>query len=257
MGQMIAREILSSPAPARLAACIDHAQHPQLGRDMGEILGLGACGIPLQADTRAAFAAADVLIDFTAPAATVAHAALAAQTGKALVVGTTGLSPAQEEDLKQAAQKTAVLYSANMSVGVNVLLALVEQAAKILDARYDIEIFEAHHRNKVDAPSGTALALAKAAAAGRGVRLDDVMVPARHGHTGARKEGDIGMSVFRGGDVVGDHTVTFAGAGERLELSHRASDRHLFAKGAVEAALWLAGKPARLYAMKDALGLNG
>ncbi|MBI1215180.1 MAG: 4-hydroxy-tetrahydrodipicolinate reductase [Alphaproteobacteria bacterium] len=256
MGQMIARDIIADPRGAQLVASVDHAQSPLLGRDIGEVLGLGATGVALTADRDAAFDKADVLIDFTAPPASAEHAALAAQHGKALVVGTTGLSPEQEAALKKAAEKTAILYAANMSVGVNVLLSVVAQVAKMLDDQYDIEVFEAHHRHKVDAPSGTALALARAAAAGRGVKLDEVMVPARHGYTGPRKPGDIGMSVFRGGDVVGDHTVTFAGTGERIELAHKASDRSLFAKGAVTAARFLAGKPPGLYGMKDALGLS-
>jgi 4-hydroxy-tetrahydrodipicolinate reductase len=256
MGQMIAREIIMNPKGAELAASVDHDKNPLLGKDIGDILGLGATGVTVTADREAAFRAADVLIDFTTPQSTAENAVLAAAHGKALVVGTTGLSPEQEAQLEAAARKTAILYAANMSVGVNVLLCLVEQVARMMDPQYDIEIFEAHHRHKVDAPSGTALALAHAAARGRDVKLEDVMVPARHGHTGARKEGDIGLSVFRGGDVVGDHTVTFAGTGERIELSHKASDRSLFAKGAVMAARFLAGKPAGLYGMKDALSLK-
>ncbi len=255
MGQMIAREILSKQYNATLGAAIDHAKSWAVGKDIGGILGGDPCGVCVTTDKAAAFKACDVLIDFTSPEGAAEHAALAVSHKKKLVVGTTGLTVDQEAALRTAGEKTAVLFSANMSVGVNLLAALVEQAAQKLDIDFDIEIFEAHHKHKVDAPSGTALALGNAAAKGRGVNLKDVMVGGRMGHTGARVPGTIGMSVFRGGDVVGDHTVTFAGTGERLELSHRASDRGLFAKGALRAALWLDGKPAGFYSMKDVLGL--
>jgi 4-hydroxy-tetrahydrodipicolinate reductase len=186
----------------------------------------------------------------------VEHAALANQNKKPLVVGTTGLTAVEEAGLTAASKNAPVFYSANMSVGVNILAVFIEQAAQRLKAEeYDIEIFEAHHKHKTDAPSGTALLLGKAAAKGRGVRLDDAMIPARFGQTGPRITGSIGMSVFRGGDVIGDHTVTFAGAGERIEFTHKASDRALFAKGAVRAAVWLAGQKPGLYAMRDLLGL--
>jgi 4-hydroxy-tetrahydrodipicolinate reductase len=255
MGQMIAREILGRSSEARLSACVDHAKSWALGKDIGDILGLGPCGIKVTADKDAAFANSEVLIDFTSPEAAKDHAALAIKHHRALVIGTTGLSAADKAAIEAAAGEVPVLQSANMSLGVNVLLTLVERVAATLGVDYDIEIFEAHHRHKADAPSGTALILADAAAKGRGISRDKAMLPPRHGQTGARPPGGIGMSVFRGGDVVGDHTVTFAGIGERLELSHRASDRALFAKGAVKAALWLAGKPPKLYGMKDVLGL--
>jgi 4-hydroxy-tetrahydrodipicolinate reductase len=230
MGQMIAAEIRAMPSSATPGAEVD-----------------------VGGDREAAFMSCDVLIDFTAPAATAEHAALARKYKKPLVIGTTGLGAAEQAALKSAAAETAIFYSANMSVGASLLLSLVEQAAGRLAPEFDIEIFEAHHKNKVDAPSGTALALGHAAAKGRGVRFEDVMVPARHGHTGARVQGSIGMSVFRGGDVVGEHTVTFAGLGERVELAHKATDRAIFARGAVKAALWLKGKPAGLYSMRDML----
>ncbi|HSV29277.1 MAG TPA: 4-hydroxy-tetrahydrodipicolinate reductase, partial [Candidatus Omnitrophota bacterium] len=197
----------------------------------------------------------DAVIDFTAPAATVTHAGMAAAAGKVLVVGTTGLSKDDEAKLQQAADRVPVVYAPNFSVGVNLLMALTERAASILGDDYDIEIVEMHHRHKVDAPSGTALGLGRAAAAGRGVPLDSVWCKARDGHTGARPKGEIGFATLRGGDVVGDHTVMFAAEGERVELTHKASSRAVFAKGAVRAALWAKGKPAGLYTMRDVLGL--
>ncbi|MDP2204940.1 MAG: 4-hydroxy-tetrahydrodipicolinate reductase [Alphaproteobacteria bacterium] len=257
MGQMIAKEILSGAYEgAVLAAAGEHTGSTVLGRDIGGLCGLGDYGVTISADKNAVFAACDVLIDFTTPAATMDHAALAHSTGKALVIGTTGLSTIEDAAIASAATRAAVLQAANMSVGVNVLLSVVEQlAARLGPKDFDIEIFESHHKHKVDAPSGTALALAQAAAKGRGVKLDDAMVPARYGQIGPRPEGAIGMSVFRGGDVIGDHTVTFAALGERIEIGHRASDRALFARGAVRAALWLAGKPAGRYTMRDVLGI--
>lgn len=254
MGRMLLREALSRQGCV-LSAAVERAGSAELGRDAAALAGLAAdSGVRVTEDAAAALEASDVMIDFTAPVATVEHAALAARHGKALVVGTTGLSAVEEASLAAAAQKAPVFHSANMSVGVSVLAAVVEQLAKRLSPEdYDIEIFEAHHRHKVDAPSGTALLLGRAAAAGRGVRLDDAMAAARHGHTGPRVAGSIGMSVFRGGDVAGDHTVTFAGEGERVELTHRASDRAIFARGALRAALWLKGRPPGLYGMKDLL----
>jgi 4-hydroxy-tetrahydrodipicolinate reductase len=202
-----------------------------------------------------AFKACDVIIDFTAVESLIDHAALAHQYGRALVIGTTGLGPAEYAAIETAAKRAPILQSGNMSLGINLLLSLVEQAAKKLGDGYDIEIFEAHHRHKVDAPSGTALMLGEAAAKGRNIKLKDAMIPARFGQTGQRIKGSIGFSVFRGGDVIGDHTVTFAGPSERIEIAHKASDRGLFAKGAVKAAIWLKDKPAGLYTMQDVLGL--
>jgi 4-hydroxy-tetrahydrodipicolinate reductase len=255
MGQMIAKEILSGAyAGADLAAAGEHAGSAALGRDIGALCGHGDCGVTISADRNAVFSACDVLIDFTTPAATMEHAATAHATGKALVIGTTGLGAVEDAAIDSAATRAAVLQAANMSVGVTVLLSLVEQlAARLGPKDFDIEIFESHHRHKVDAPSGTALALAQAAAKGRGVALDAAMIPARYGQVGPRPEGAIGMSVFRGGDVIGDHTVTFAALGERIEIGHRASDRALFARGAVRAALWLAGKPPGRYAMREVI----
>lgn len=201
------------------------------------------------------FKKSDAVIDFSAPAATRKHAVLAGKHKKPLIIGTTGLSPADEKKLQLAAKTAPIIYSANMSVGVNVVLALVQQAAASLGDDWDIEIFESHHKHKVDAPSGTALALGRAAAAGRDVKLDKVADYARHGHTGARKKGQIGFSVARGGDVVGDHTVYFYAEGERVELTHIATNRALFARGALRAAKWSQGKKPGLYSMKDVLGL--
>lgn len=202
------------------------------------------------------FARADAVIDFTRPEATVKHAQLAAETDTAMIIGTTGLTAEDEAVLSQAADKTTIIYAANMSVGVNMLLALVEKAAASLGPDgWDIEIFESHHKHKVDAPSGTALAIGKAAAAGRAVDLDAVKVAARDGITGEREQGSIGFSVARGGDVVGEHTAYFYSEGERIELTHIATNRALFARGALRAAQWVKDKPAGLYSMKDVLGL--
>lgn len=207
-------------------------------------------------DAKELFELSDIVIDFTTPDTTLEHARIAAETGKTLITGTTGMSENQEKKLAGYAKKTVIVYSANMSVGVNLLLALVEDAAKRLEAEnWDIEIFESHHKHKVDAPSGTALALGKAAASGRGVDLIDVEDRGRDGITGARKSGDIGFSVARGGDVVGEHTAFFFGEGERLELSHKATNRALFARGALKAAHWTTDQKPGLYSMRDVLDL--
>jgi len=198
---------------------------------------------------------ADVAIEFAVPGATVANVAACVAAKRPIVIGTTGHDQAQREQIAAAAREIAIVMAPNMSLGVNLLLKLVELTAGKLDASYDIEVFEAHHRNKKDAPSGTALALGAAAAAGRGVKLGDVADYARYGAGEARERGAIGFSVFRGGDVIGDHTVTFAGSGERIELTHRASDRLGFARGALQAARWLVGRPPGLYSMHDVLGL--
>lgn len=202
------------------------------------------------------FEKSDIVIDFTLPDATAKYAEIAAATRTPLIVGTTGLSKEQENALAKAAEKTPIVYAANMSVGVNLLLALVEKAAAALGPEdWDIEIFESHHKHKLDAPSGTALAIGKAAAHGRGVDLEKVKTAARDGHTGERETGTIGFSVARGGDVVGEHTAYFYSAGERVELSHIATNRALFARGALQAAKWLKGKKPGLYSMRDVLGL--
>lgn len=207
-------------------------------------------GIEKDDDPRPIFEKADAIIDFTHPDVTVKNAALAAQTKTAMIIGTTGLSVSQENELAKAAKETPIVYAANMSVGVNMLLALVEQAAARLGPEWDIEIFETHHHHKIDSPSGTALAIGKAARKGRGGAGDFIT-----DRTGKRNQGDIGYAVQRGGDVVGEHTATFFSTGERIELGHRATDRALFAKGALRAAQWIQGKPAGLYSMKDVLDL--
>lgn len=202
------------------------------------------------------FKKADVVVDFSRPEATLKNLELAVKTDTKLVIGTTGLSHTDEEKLHSAAKETSIVYAANMSVGVNILLALVEKAAAALGPEtWDIEIFESHHKHKVDAPSGTALAVGKAAAKGRGVDLEDVRVAPYDGITGEREEGSIAFSVARGGDVVGEHTAYFYAEGERIELTHIATNRALFAKGALRAAQWVGDKPAGLYSMKDVLGL--
>jgi 4-hydroxy-tetrahydrodipicolinate reductase len=201
------------------------------------------------------FKKSDAVIDFTAPAATLNHVALAVKHKTALIIGTTGLSAEDEKALQEAAKTTTIVYAANMSVGVNMLLALIEQAAARLDEDWDIEIFETHHKHKVDAPSGTALAMGKAAAKGRKVTLDDVADYARHGHTGARERGHIGFSVARGGDVVGEHTAYFYAEGERIELTHVATNRALYARGAIRAALWTKGQKPGLYSIRNILNI--
>jgi 4-hydroxy-tetrahydrodipicolinate reductase len=254
MGQMLVRQVARTEG-CTLAGASESSGSNALGRDAGEVAGIDRVGVKIVADSAAAIAAAEVLIDFTVPAATVAHAAIAADKGVAMVIGTTGLDAAQTAAIHAASRIVPIMWGANMSLGVNILMALVEKTASLLDPSYDIEILEMHHRHKIDAPSGTALALGHAAAAGRKVELDKVARKSREGHTGARPAGEIGFATLRGGEEVGVHTVMFAAAGERLELSHRAFSRETYASGAVMAAKWLEGKPPGLYGMKDVLGL--
>ncbi len=256
MGCMVAR-VAEETAGCALAGGTEYQGSEAIGRDLGELAGLGALGLPVGDDPAALFATADAVIDFTTPAALLVHAGLAQATRTAYVVGTTGLGPEHEAALDAAAGEAAVMQAANMSLGVNLLSALVERVAAALDSSYDIEILEMHHRHKVDAPSGTALALGRAAASGRGVDLDAVAQKVRDGVTGPRRAGDIGFATLRGGDVAGEHSVIFAGEGERLELSHKAGNREIFARGAVRAALWCRDKPAGRYTMVDVLGLDG
>jgi 4-hydroxy-tetrahydrodipicolinate reductase len=255
MGRMLIAEVQGIDGCV-LAGGAEAPASPLVGHDLGELAGIGAVGLAVTVDRAALFAASDVVIDFTTPAASLAHAELAAALGKALVIGTTGLDKEQAAALEEAAERTPIVWAPNMSLGVNLLLGLVEQVAARLGDDFDIEIVEMHHRHKVDAPSGTALALGRAAAAGRAIDLDRHGQRSRDGVTGPRRDGDIGFATLRGGDVVGDHTVIFAGLGERLELSHRASSRQIFARGAVRAACWVAGKPPKLYDIKDVLGLR-
>jgi 4-hydroxy-tetrahydrodipicolinate reductase len=254
MGQMLIRQIAGTQG-CTLAGAIEGASSNALGRDAGEVAGVGAKGVKISADAAAAIGASEAVIDFTVPAATVAHAKIAADKGVAMVIGTTGLNPEQTAAVHDCAKRVPILWAANMSMGINILLALVEKTASLLDPAYDIEVMEMHHRHKIDAPSGTALALGRAAAAGRQVRLEDVWRKSRDGHTGARPAGEIGFATLRGGEEVGVHTVMFAAAGERLELSHRAFSRETYASGAVRGALWLQAKKPGLYGMKDVLGL--
>jgi 4-hydroxy-tetrahydrodipicolinate reductase len=240
-----------------LAAAIERPGAAELGDDAGVLAGLPELGVRVSDDAVAAFAAADGVLDFTAPAASVAFASLAAQARIVHIIGTTGLSAEDHAAIDAAARHAVIVQSGNMSLGVNLLAALVERAAAALDTRFDIEVLEMHHRHKVDAPSGTALLLGQAAAAGRGVDLDAKAVRVRDGHTGARPEGAVGFAALRGGSVVGEHTVIFAGPGERIELAHRAEDRTIFARGALEAALWGRGRKPGRYTMADVLGLTG
>jgi len=254
MGRMLLRAVAEAPDCGIVAGSVIEAA-PELDSDLGTLAGLPPLGIRPTTDSAALFAASDLVIDFTSPAASVAHAEFAARLGKALVIGTTGLDPQQRQAIAAAAGSAPILLAANMSQGVTLLLSLVEQVARSLDSSFDIEVLEMHHRMKVDAPSGTALALGRAAAAGRGRPLEELWVKSRDGHTGQRPEGAIGFATLRGGDVVGEHSVIFAGPGERIEITHKAHGRDVFAHGAVRAALWLAGKPPGLYDMRDVLGL--
>ena len=255
MGRANLREVLETPG-IELVGGVERPGHEAVGRDLGELAGLDPVGLAAGEDFAALAGAAEVIIEFSSPEATLEHARICAAHGCAHVIGTTGLSPAQEEELRRLAERIPVLWAPNMSQGVNLLLALVERVARALDAGFDIEVLEMHHRHKVDAPSGTALALGRAAARGRGIAFEERHIETRWGQTGPRPEGPIGFAVLRGGDVVGDHSVIFAGDGERIELTHRASDRRIYARGAVRAARWLAGRPPGLYGMAEVLGLE-
>ncbi|HEY7904270.1 MAG TPA: 4-hydroxy-tetrahydrodipicolinate reductase [Casimicrobiaceae bacterium] len=253
MGQALVEAALAAPDLA-IGAALDVAGSTLVGADAGAHLGR-ATGAIVGTDVDAALAHCDVLVDFTRPAGTLAHAAACARHGKRLVAGTTGLDAAQKAALADFATRVAIVFAPNMSIGVNVLLALVELAAARLGPDFDIEIVEMHHRHKVDAPSGTALGLGEAAARGAGVALADHAVYARKGVTGERRAGAIGFATLRGGDVVGEHSVIFAGAGERIELTHRATSRATFAAGALRAARYVAGRAPGLYGMHEVLGL--
>jgi 4-hydroxy-tetrahydrodipicolinate reductase len=255
MGRTLIRAIAETKG-ATLAGALEPKGSPFAGRDSGELAGLGPNGIAISGDAASAIGEADAVVDFTIPKATVELAALAAAAGCAHVIGTTGLSPDDEAVVRSAAARSVIVQSGNMSLGVNLLAALVKRVAKTLGDDYDIEIVEMHHNKKIDAPSGTALLLGRAAADGRGVDLASHQVMARQGNTGARKAGDIGFASLRGGTVVGEHTVIFAGPAERIELAHKAEDRMIFARGAVAAALWTRGRKPGLYSMMDVLGLK-
>jgi 4-hydroxy-tetrahydrodipicolinate reductase len=240
----------------QLTGALDREGAPAEGKDVGTLAGLEPAGVSVGTDPLPVFANCDAVLDFTSPAATVGYAELAAQARVVHVIGTTGLSAEDGEKIKAAARHARIIRSGNMSLGVNLLAGLVRRAAAALGPDFDVEILEMHHRHKVDAPSGTALLLGEAAAAGRQIDLDDNSVRVRDGITGPRPEGDIGFATLRGGSVIGEHTVIFAGEGERIELTHRAQDRTIFANGAVRAALWGADKKPGLYSMDDVLGLT-
>ena len=252
MGGMLVSEIAKAD-DLRLVVATDRAGSPHIGLDAGVLAGVGPTDVLLGSDPASLFSDSDVVIDFSAPEASLQHAVLAAETGTAIVIGTTGLSAEQEAVLRQAATQTAIVYCANTSVGVTLLTQLVEQVAAQLTSGWDIEILETHHHHKLDAPSGTALALGKAAARGRQVDLDQVSDIVRNGQTGARTEGDIGFAVLRGGDVAGEHSAIFYGESERVEITHRANDRVIFARGALRAARFAATAAPGFYDMQDVL----
>jgi 4-hydroxy-tetrahydrodipicolinate reductase len=254
MGRMLVAEIAATE-DCSIAGGSAARGSGYVNQDIGELAGIGRIGIPIGDTVEKLMRDSDVVLEFTSPDATVEHAELAANLGTAMVIGTTGLSPEQGERVRGAARNIPVVWAPNMSLGVNVLLSVVEEVAKRLGPDWDVEIMEMHHRGKVDAPSGTALALGHAVAAGRGVRIEDVEQRARDGITGPRRAGDIGFAALRGGDVTGDHHVIFAGAGERLEIIHRATSRAIYAKGAVRAARWVVARPPGVYGLKEVLGL--
>ncbi|MGP9803318.1 4-hydroxy-tetrahydrodipicolinate reductase [Paracoccus sp. NSM] len=254
MGQMLIRLLLDSP-DLRLVGALERTGHDWIGQDVGQAMGGARAGVVVSDDAVAAIAQAQAVIDFTAPAATVAFAELTAQARAVHVIGTTGFEPAHLDALKAAARHAPIIRAGNMSLGVNLLVGLTRKVAAALGTDWDIEVVEAHHRHKVDAPSGTALMLGEAAAEGRGATLDDLRTPAREGITGARAPGSIGFAAIRGGDVVGEHDVIFAAEGERIVLRHLATDRAIFARGALRAALWGQDKGPGEYDMHDVLGL--
>ena len=255
MGQMLIAEVQASDKLA-LGGAVERSGHDWIGADLGEAMGGAPSGVAVTDDPIEAVVNADAVIDFTTPAATVALAELTAQARIVHVVGTTGMTEEDGAKLDAAARHATLIQAGNMSLGVNLLVRLTRQVAAALDADFDIEVVEAHHRHKVDAPSGTALMLGEAAATGRGVDLSDVSDRGRDGITGARKKGDIGFTAIRGGDVVGEHDVIFASEGERVVLRHLATDRRIFARGALKAALWGLGKGPGRYDMLDVLGMK-
>jgi len=254
MGRMLIKAIHDTPG-CKLVAALEKPGSVALGEDAGLLAGVGNATVRVSDDPLTALLGADAILDFTTPANSVELAALSAQARIVHVIGTTGLSEADIERLEAAARHAVIVQSGNMSLGVNLLSALVERAAASLPADYDIEIVEMHHRHKVDAPSGTALLLGEAAAAGRKINLKDHAVKVRDGHVGARKEGTIGFASLRGGSVIGDHTVVLAGQGERIEIRHISEDRSIFAMGAIKAAQWGRGRKPGYYSMFDVLGL--
>ncbi len=254
MGQTLIR-LAQGSDKLHLAGCVERSGHPWIGRDVGEAMGGSPLGVKVTDDALEAFAKAQAVVDFTSPSASVEFAALAAQARAVHVIGTTGLEPEHLAKIEAASRHAVIIRAGNMSLGVNLLARLTQKVAAALDADWDIEIVEAHHRMKVDAPSGTALMMGQAAADGRGVSLDDAKVSGRDGITGARHKGTIGFSAIRGGDIVGEHDVVFAGEGERIILRHVATDRSIFARGALRAALWGQGQKPGHYDMMDVLGI--
>jgi 4-hydroxy-tetrahydrodipicolinate reductase len=255
MGRTVIKAIAETDGVV-LAGAIEAPGAAVIGCDTGELAGLGRNSIAVKPEAPALLAEADGLIDFTIPAATTALVEQSSARGLVHIIGTTGFTPEHERIITAAAIRARIVKSGNMSLGVNLLAALVRRVAKTLDGEFDIEILEMHHNKKIDSPSGTALLLGAAAAAGRGVDLLGRSVRARDGHTGARKLGDIGFASLRGGTVVGEHSVIFAGPHERIELAHKAEDRMIFARGAIKAALWARGQKPGLYSMTDVLGLS-
>src|ERR1700754_861000 len=255
MGRALTR-VISETKGAVLTGALEAPGSELLGKDAGVLAGLPANGVELSADLWSMSANADGILDFTVPGATIANVAIAAQRGLVHVIGTTGLSSSDDAVIRSVTSRAIVVKSGNMSLGVNVLAAVVKRVAKALDEDFDIEVLEMHHKSKIDAPSGTALLLGEAAAEGRKIALDQHSARGRDGVTGARKAGDIGFASLRGGTVTGDHSVIFAGPYERIELSHRAEDRMIFAHGALKAAMWAHGKKPGLYSMADVLGLR-
>ncbi len=255
MGRTLIEALAQSGDALVLGAALERPGSSLLGADSGELAGLGANGVPVVADLQSVLGGIDVLIDFTVPEATLAHLDQCVAAGVALVIGTTGFTAEQQARLESAAGTVALCKASNFSTGVNVCFKLLELAARVLGEDSDIEIYEAHHRHKIDAPSGTALSMGEVVADALGRELREVAVYGREGQTGARERDTIGFATVRGGDIVGDHTVTFAAEGERVEITHKASSRMAFARGALRAANWLAGKPPGLYDMQDVLGL--
>jgi 4-hydroxy-tetrahydrodipicolinate reductase len=256
MGRALTRVIAETPG-AIVTGALEAPGSEMLGKDAGVLAGLPANGVKLSADLWSLSKDADGILDFTVPGATIANVAIAAERGLVHVIGTTGLTASDDAVIRSVTSRAIVVKSGNMSLGVNLLAALVKRVAQSLDDSFDIEIVEMHHRAKIDAPSGTALLLGEAAAAGRGIALHERSARGRDGQTGARKVGDIGFASLRGGTMTGDHSVIFAGAMERIELTHRAEDRTMFAQGAVKAALWARNKKPGFYSMADVLGLAG
>ena len=254
MGRMLIETVLNTPG-AELTGALDIAGSPALGADAGGFLGK-ATGVKITSDLAAGLAGADFLIDFTRPEGTLAHLAVAQQHGVKMIIGTTGFTDAQKQQLADAAKSLAIVFAPNMSIGVNATFKLLEVAAKILSSGYDIEIIEAHHRHKVDAPSGTALKMGEVVADALGRDLKTCAVYGREGHTGERDPNTIGFATIRGGDVVGDHTVLFAGIGERIEITHKSSSRLSYAQGSIRAAQFLQHRKNGLYDMQDVLGLK-